>query len=230
MVMKIDGSRRKASLTAAVLALLGWSLAAAPAAAEAGPWTFRLRGSWSDFARNTSASGLSGATYQRLSGARGIELGAEVRLAEWAGIELALGRQRLDATVRTTEWRVVSVEPFDLEEVETSRESGPLEIDQLSATWWFHPVRRGRFDLAVGPLLALARFDAGVTSDRDEELGWGGRLGFDVALGEGSPWSLGAEYRYVEWVHDSQSDRDLDGDLGIGSWSVALGWRTGGAR
>ena len=119
--------------------------------------------------------------------------------------------------------------PLVFEEVETFREEGHFDADLLTVTWLFHPVRSGRFDLQVGPLLSLARYDTDVGDDRDEELGWGGRLGLEMGLGEASPWSLGLEIRHLELVHE-KLDHDYYGDLGLDIAAVTIGYRTGAAR
>lgn len=225
---RVDG--KKLTMRAAALAaVLVWGLGTAPAAADSSPWTFRLRGLATNHEKNFSEGFSLGSAYLEVEEARGLELGAEVRMADWFGLDLALGTLRSDATGRFVERRVVSFEPLVFEEVESFREEGHFDVDLFTVTWLFHPVRSGRFDFHVGPLLSLARYDTDVGDDRDEELGWGGRLGLEMGLGEASPWSLGLEIRHLELVHE-KLDHDYYGDLGLDVAALSIGWRTGAAR
>lgn len=227
--MRTNHDRKTIRRATALAAALGWSLVATPAVAEWSPWTFRLRGLATNHEKHYSEGFSLGSAYLEVEEARGLELGAEVRMADGFGIDLALGTLRSDATARFVERRVVSFEPLVFEEVETFREEGHFDADLLTVTWLFHPVRSGRFDLQVGPLLSLARYDTDVGDDRDEELGWGGRLGLEMGLGEASPWSLGLEIRHLELVHE-KLDHDYYGDLGLDIAAVTIGYRTGAAR
>jgi hypothetical protein len=146
-----------------------------------------------------------------------------------SSLDLSLGRLKFDATDWSVRRQVVSFDPLVFEEVETDRLRGEFVVEHLAATWLFHPVRGRRLDCHVGPLLALARYRTDIGADREEEIGWGGRFGGDLALGEASPWSVGIELRYVEFVHEIQ-DRDSYGNLGLTIAAVTLGYRTGAAR
>lgn len=225
---KVDG-RKVALRITAIAALFGWSLAAAPAAAESSPWTFRLRGLVSDYERDYTYSYMESTSHLKIEDGVGLEIGAEVRWSPLMGLDLALGRLDLDATDWSVERRVVSFDPLVFEEVESPRRRGQFVVEHLSATWLFHPIRRRRLDLHVGPLLALARYRTDVGADREEEIGWGGRVGGELALGESSPWSVGVELRYVEFVHEVL-DRDAYGNLGLTVAAVTLGYRTGAVR
>ena len=227
--MRKESDRKTIRRATALAAVLGWSLAATPALAEWSPWTFRLRGLATNHEKSYSEGFSLGSAHLEVEEARGLELGAEVRMADWFGLDLALGTLRSDATGRFVERRVVSFEPLVFEEVETFREEGHFDVDLFTVTWLFHPVRRGRFDFQVGPLLSLARYDTDVGDDRDEELGWGGRLGVEVGLGDAGPWSLGFELRHLELLHE-ELDHDYYGDLGLDIAALSIGWRTGGAR
>jgi hypothetical protein len=224
-------NRRRTSLTLAFTfaTLIASGPASPPAAAQSSPWTFRLRGQASDYERDYTSSYMESASHLKIEDGRGLEVGAEVRWSSWQGLDLSLGRLQFDATAWNVERRVVSFDPLVFEEVETNRRRGELVVEHLAATWLIHPIRGRRLDLHVGPLLALARYRTDVGADRENEIGWGGRLGGDVVLGEGSPWSVGVELRHVEFVHEVV-DRDAYGNLGVTVAAVTIGWRTGGAR
>jgi hypothetical protein len=204
-------------------------IASGPAAAESSPWTIRLRGLASDYERDYTYSYMESTSHLKIEDGRGLEVGAEVRWSPWSGLDLSLGRTTFDATDWSVERRVVRFDPLVFEEVETERRRGDFVVEHFTSTWLFHPFPRGRFDLGVGPLLALARYRTDVGADRDEEVGWGARLGGDLALGAASPWSVGFDLRYVEFVHE-ELDRDSYGDLGLTIAAVTVGYRIGAAR
>ncbi|GMU66280.1 MAG: hypothetical protein AMXMBFR36_25540 [Acidobacteriota bacterium] len=225
---KINGRRTTLRATA-LTALLGCSVAAVPAVAESSPWTFRLRGLASDYERDYTSSYMESTSHLKIEDGTGLEIGGEVRWSPLTGLDLSLGRLDFDATDWSVERRVVSFDPLVFEEVETPRRRGQFVVEHLSATWLFHPIRRRRLDLHLGPLLALARYRTDIGADREEEIGWGGRVGGDLALGETSPWSVGVELRYVEFVHEVL-DRDAYGNLGLTVAALTIGYRTGAVR
>lgn len=221
--------RTSAAIAFAFATVIASGPASRPAAAASSPWTFRLRGLATNHEKSYTEGFSLGSVHLEVEAARGLELGAEIGLADWYGIDFALGTLRSDATERVVERRTVTVEPYVYEEVEVFRDEGHFDVDLLTVTWLFHPVRNGRFDFQVGPLLSLARYDTDVGADRDEELGWGGRLGLEIGLVERSPWSLGLEIRHVELIHEVL-DHDYYGDLGLDITALTLGYRIGAGR
>jgi hypothetical protein len=214
------------SLAASLLLVL--SIGTAPAWAQPERWTLRAGLLGTDYHKRLSASYFSNATEIVLDGGTGLEIAAEYRPNRTIGWELSLGRLAVDTSLRELTTRVVSFDPFVVRQEVTFSSEGHFRIEPIAVALLIHPLRARRFDLYVGPQVAWVRYNVDVDGapNRDAELGFGGKLGAEMRLGEGSPWSVALELRHLQITHEG-TDRDIYSDIGIQTAALVFGYRLG---
>ncbi|MBZ0089974.1 MAG: hypothetical protein K8H90_06320, partial [Thermoanaerobaculia bacterium] len=145
------------------------------------------------------------------------------------GLELSWSEVRLDADWRRVWYRPDPLDPTVIRAVTVAEDSGDFTLRPLAFAVLWHPLRAGRFDLAVGPQVAWVDYTVGVEGapDRDAEWAFGAKLAADLRLGN-TPWSVGLALRYLEIQHDG-SERDLYTGIGLPLVSANLGYRFGAA-
>jgi Outer membrane protein beta-barrel domain len=212
------------------LLLFAGLAAASPAAAEPGRWTLRGRALATDYEKRLVSGSLSGRTELDLDGGSGVELAAEYRSSPRVGWELSVGQLSLDGDLRLVSTRLVSVDPFVLEDVTFFRDHGDFVLRPVAVSFLFHPLGEGerRFDLYLGPQVAWVSYDVDISSaqDREAEAAYGAKLGAELRLGS-SPWSVGLELRHLETLHEA-IEHDLYGTLGIDAAALMLAYHLGG--
>jgi hypothetical protein len=209
------------------LALLGLLALSTPSHA-AGPLIFRVEGGTTDHSSRTISSSMSGHTELSLDGGNGFGVAGEYRLGPRTGIELSWSSIDLDAEWRAVMIRLVSTNPNVFREEIVGSDSGTLTVRPLAATFLFHPFHHDRMDFYLGPQAAWVQYQQDFTGppDRNEEIGFGGKLGLDLALGR-SPWSAGVSYRFLSILHDG-IEHDLYKDIDLNLVSAVLSYRVGG--
>jgi hypothetical protein len=160
-----------------------------------------------------------------LDGGIGHEVAVEYRPNQTISWELSLGRLNLDATQRNFVTRVISVDPFVFRTELQSEDDGDFRIQPIAVALLIHPLRARRFDLYVGPQVAWVLYDTSVDGvpDRDPEPGFGGKLGAEMRLSEGSPWSVALELRHLQITHEA-AEHDIHHDIGIQTAALVVGY------
>jgi opacity protein-like surface antigen len=209
-----------------VLALLGLVALSTMGSAQTG-WTLRVEGGTTDYSSQTFSSYQSDSTELRLDGGQGFGVAAEYRPRPRIGVELSLSQIDIDADWRQTQIQLVSTNPTVLRTVTVASDSGSFSLRPLAASFLFHPTQ-GRLDFYLGPQLAWVDYQIDVNGppDRDSELAYGGKVGLELALGE-SPWSVGANYRYLDTQHEGV-ERDQYTGIRLNLVSAVLSYRLGG--
>jgi hypothetical protein len=210
------------------LALLGLLALSTASHAETGPWVLRVEGGVTDYSSLTFSGYMSGHTELSLDGGRGFGVAGEYRLGPRTGVELSLSTIDLDADWRQRELRLVSTNPTVLREVTVATDSGRFSLRPLAVAFLFHPHHHDRLDFYLGPQVSWVDFKIGLNGppDRDAELGIGGKVGLELALGH-SPWSAGVTYRYLDTQHEGV-ERDQYTGIRLNLVSAALSYRVGG--
>jgi hypothetical protein len=201
--------------------------AAAPAVAEPGRWTLRGRALATDYKKRLVSGTQSGRTELVLDGGSGLELAAEYRSSPRVGWEVSVGQLSLDGDLRVVATRLVSVDPFVLEDVTLFTDHGDFVLRPVAVSFLFHPLGERRFDLYLGPQVAWVSYDVDISSaqEREAEAAYGAKLGAELRLGS-SPWSVGLELRHLETLHEA-IEHDLYGTLGIDAAALMLAYRLG---
>jgi opacity protein-like surface antigen len=201
------------------LAFLGLLLLSTAGRAQTG-WTLRVEGGTTGYSSRAISGFLSGFTELSLDGGPSFGVAAEYRPNPRTGIELSLSTINLDA-----DWRQVDQRPNP---VTVASDSGTFSMRPLAAALLFHP-SRGRLDFYVGPQLSWVDYQIDVDGppDRDSELGYGGKAGLELALGN-SPWSVGATYRYLDTQHEGVEHDQYTG-IRLNLVSAVLSYRLGRA-
>ncbi len=208
--------------------LLAISIFAAPAIAQPEGWTLRAGLLGTDYQKHLMTAFSLGRTELDLDGGIGLEIAAEFRPSRLVGLELSLSRLDVDAELRSISYRLVSSDPFVLREEVAFTSEGDYRIEPVALGLLFHPLRADRFDLYVGPQVAWVRYNVDVegAGERDAELGFGGKIGAGLRLGEDSPWSMALEFRHLQIPHES-GDHDLHTDIGIQTAALVFGYHLG---
>jgi hypothetical protein len=212
--------------TASLLLLI--SISTAPAWAQPERWTLRAGILGTDYHKRLATEYFGNVTELVLDGGAGLEVAAEYRPNRIIGWELSLGRLDVDATRRDFVTRVISFDPFVSRIELRSEDNGDFRIEPIAVALLFHPLPARRFDLYVGPQVAWVLYDIDVdgAQDHDPEPGYGGKLGAELRLGEGTPWSVALELRYLQIPHKG-SDRDIYTDIGIQTAALVFGYHVG---
>lgn len=212
--------------TAAFLLMV--SISAAPAMAQPEGWTLRAGVLGTDYQKRLVSAFSLGRTELELDGGTGFEIAAEYRPSRLIGWELSVGRLAVDAELRNIAYRVVSFNPFVLGEEVTFSSEGDFRIEPIAIALLIHPLRDRRFDLYVGPQIAWVRYNADLdgAADREDEPGFGAKLGAELRLGEGSPWSLALELRHLQIPHDTL-EHEIYTDIGIQTAALVFGYHVG---
>lgn len=212
---------------AAALLLLV-SISAAPAMAQPERWTLRASVLGTDYQKRLVSAFSLGRTELELDGGTGLEIAAEYRPSRLVGWELSVGRLAVDAELRSIAYRLISFDPFILREEVTFSSEGDFRIEPIAVALLFHPLRDRRFDLYVGPQVAWVRYNADLdgAADRDDEPGFGAKLGAELRLGEDSPWFLAVELRHLQIPHDTL-EHEIYTDIGIQTAALVFGYHVG---
>lgn len=207
--------------------LLVVSISTAPAWAQPERWTLRAGLLGTDYQKRLVTGGSLGYDELVLDGGTGFEVAAEFRPSQHIGWELSLERLNVDARLRGFANRFSGNPPtFHSELVFES--DGTFRIEPIAVALLIHPLRARRFDLYVGPQVAWVLYDTSVDGvpDRDPEPGFGGKLGAELRLGEGSPWSLALELRHLQIPHETL-EHEIYTDIGIQTAALVVGYHVG---
>lgn len=212
----------------ALLATVVFVLTATAAAAQPSRWTLRAHALASDYEHQFVYPYFT-TQYLNVDDGRGYEASVEYRPHSRFGFELAAGQLTMDARVRVTQLQPISFNPTVLREVTIFSDEGEFTVKPFTAGLLFHPLRKGPFDLYVGPQVAWVRYDIDVGESRDPYFGYGGKVGAAYSLGR-SPWSIGLEYRHLELLREENLDRSLYGEIGLDVAALTFGYRFGSFR
>ena len=219
--------RTPAAFARIALLLLVVSISTVPAWAQPERWTLRAGLLGTDYQKRLVTGGSLGYDELVLDGGTGYELAIELRPSQHIGWEFSLERLNLDAHLRGFANRFSGNPPTFHSELVFESDGG-FRIEPIAAAFLIHPLRARRFDLYVGPQVAWVLYDTSVDGvpDRDAEPGYGGKLGAEMRLGEGSPWSVALELRHLQITHEG-IEHDIHHDIGIQTAALVVGYHVG---
>lgn len=228
-------SHRVAAAAAAIGLLAAWIVPSAASAQGAAGWgegSWALRGfgvrleTGGDELRGLPLDPPLTASRFTLEDGSGAGLAVEYRATRRLGFEALAILADLEG-----EFRLRHIDPAGPDEV--VRRDVATDLYGIGLNVHLTPGRR--FDIYVGPLVALVRYDdfrprplaggARFTADLDDDTATGVTLGADMALGPSGRWAVSGAVRQL-WssVERAESGRELDVDPLIASLGLAYRW------